>query len=157
MSCVTAQYVDSSKLAEPALELDGRLLVRAPVPGTQCSPGRHPCLLLQSLLQHPHYRPCNHTHALLPKQASSVVFAQSTWLLLLLLLIVTGFVSQPPLLSRCTCQHNTEPSGKLRHASTTESHCVVQYETSNMLSCKCSSFSFSAHQSKYFHKPKECD
>ncbi len=50
------------------------------------------------------------------------------WLLLLLLLIAARFVSQPPLLSCCTCQHDAEPSGKLRHASLTESHfAVVKY------------------------------
>ena len=49
-------------------------------------------------------------------------------LLLLLLLIVTVFVSQLPRLSRCTCQHNTKPSGKLRHASMTETHCVDEFE-----------------------------
>ncbi len=160
MSCVTAQYVNSSKLPEPALELDGRTLVWAPVPGAQCSPGRHPCVLVQDLLQHPHYRHCNHTHALLPKQASPVVFPQSSWLLLLLLLIVTRFVSQPPLLSRCTCQHDTEPSGKLRHASMTESRVVKYghqtcYPANAILQMR--QLFFSAYQSKYCHKPKQCE
>lgn len=128
MSCVTAQYVNSSKLLEPAFELDGCTLVWAPVPGTQCSPGRHPSRLAQDLLQHPHQHNCNHRHQSLPKQASSGVFLHSCGCLLLLLLIVTRFVSQPPLLSRCTCQHDAEPSGKLRHASLTESHfAVVKY------------------------------
>lgn len=74
-----------------------------------------------------HQHNCNHRHQSLSKQASSGVCLHSCGCLLLLLLIVTRFVSQPPLLSRCTCQHDAEPSGKMRHASMTESHFVVTY------------------------------
>ena len=45
---------------EPALQLDWSPLVRAPAPGGQGRPGRHPGMSGQSLLQHLHQGHCKH-------------------------------------------------------------------------------------------------